>query len=75
MLQKEIQTRLNNEFSEAEIAVEVSGNHAHIVVISKEFEGVSKVKRQQRIYACLNDLIRSGQLHAVVIEANPSSDS
>lgn len=49
--------------------VEVSGNHCTIVVVSSEFEGLNAVKRQQKIYQCLNAQIASGEIHAVNIKA------
>jgi BolA protein len=38
--------------------------HLHIVVASKKFEGLSKVKRHQHIYKLLAEEIEAG-LHAV----------
>jgi acid stress-induced BolA-like protein IbaG/YrbA len=33
--------------------------------VSNEFAGLSRVKRQQKIYALLDDRIKSGEIHAV----------
>ncbi len=68
-LHVEIVNRLTEGFADGEIAVTVEGNHATVVVRSRQFEGLTVVKRQQLVYGCLNDLIRDGSLHAVSIDA------
>ena len=68
-LYEEIVVRLSDGFSDGEIAVTVEGNRASVTVQSCQFEGLSAVKRQQLVYGCLNDLIRSGSLHAISIDA------
>lgn len=74
-LQSELQQRLEESFADAEIDISVSGNHATLNVNSEQFEGLNRVQRQQRIYACINDLIRSGDLHAVVINTSTPAES
>jgi acid stress-induced BolA-like protein IbaG/YrbA len=49
--------------------VEIEGNRATIAVVSGHFAGMSRVKKQQEVYACIADLISSGALHAVTIKA------
>ena len=46
--------------------VEVTGDGRHFdaVIVSDEFIGLNTLKRQQKVYACLNDKIASGELHA-----------
>lgn len=68
-LRNEIQDRLAVQFPDASVSVEVDGNHAQIAIASSQFEGLTPVKRQQLVYGCLNELIRSGELHAVSIKA------
>ena len=38
-------------------------------VVSDQFEGLSKVKRSQLVYAALSEPIRDGRLHSVSIQA------
>ncbi len=38
-------------------------------VVSEKFEGLSKVKRSQLVYAALSEPIRDGRLHSVSIQA------
>ncbi|MBV1871509.1 MAG: BolA/IbaG family iron-sulfur metabolism protein [Gammaproteobacteria bacterium] len=50
------------------IIADLNGANINLVVVSKQFEGLSSVKKQQMVYACLNDLIASGDLHAVTMK-------
>ena len=43
------------------------GYHYEITVVSQSFQDLSRVKRQQKIYALLNDWISEGSLHAVTL--------
>jgi BolA family transcriptional regulator, general stress-responsive regulator len=47
--------------------------HLHIVVASKKFEGLSKVKRHQYIYKILAEEIEAG-LHAVSMKVYSSEE-
>lgn len=69
LLQEEIQQYLENEFTDGDIDIQLDGNRIYIQVVSQAFEGMSRVKRQQRIYGCLKEYIQSGELHAVSISA------
>jgi acid stress-induced BolA-like protein IbaG/YrbA len=55
--------------SDARVEVVVEGNRALITVVSPAFEGLSRVQKQQTVYACIDDFIRDGSLHAVTIRA------
>ncbi|EED34570.1 BolA family protein [Luminiphilus syltensis NOR5-1B] len=45
---------------------EGSESHFKVTVVSKDFEGVRKVKRHQQIYALLGDLM-AGPIHALAL--------
>ena len=45
----------------------IDGNKVSLRVISGEFEGLNRVKRQQKIYGLLDDMIKSGEIHAVAM--------
>ena len=47
------------------VQVEGDGYHYHLTLVSDVFVGKSRVARQQWVYACLNDHITSGRLHAI----------
>lgn len=68
-MQDDVKNRIAQAMPGAQISVEVDGNRAAIHVISSHFDGMSRVKKQQVVYACIEDLIASGVLHAVSIKA------
>lgn len=45
------------------------GCNLSVTVISEAFEGKSMVQEQKMVYATVNQLISSGQLHALGIKA------
>jgi acid stress-induced BolA-like protein IbaG/YrbA len=53
------------ELSDAHVAVRGEGCNFELEVISASFNGLTPVKRQQKVYACLAPHIESGALHAV----------
>lgn len=56
---------LKQHFPNAEIAAECEGSHLSLTIVSDVFEGLSPVKKQQLVYAVLNEKIASGEVHAV----------
>lgn len=70
----EVQTRLAAAFEHARIAVEAQGNRVAVSIVSERFQGLSRVKRQQAVYAAIRDLIESGAIHAVTINASPPGE-
>ena len=69
-MQEEIHQLLAAEFEDAAITVEVDGNRALIEITSERFADLSRLKRQQAVYACINDMIADGRLHAVTLKAD-----
>jgi len=57
-------------------SVEVSGAEGKFVanVISDAFEGLTPIKRHKLVYACVNDQITSGELHALTIVAKTPAE-
>ncbi len=47
-----------------ELQVEGDGRHFFATIVSPEFEGMSRVRRHQRVYAALGDRMRE-QIHAL----------
>lgn len=68
-MQDEVRNRVAQAIPDAQVSVEVEGNRASIHVVSDHFSGMSRVQKQQAVYACIEDLIASGSLHAVTIKA------
>jgi acid stress-induced BolA-like protein IbaG/YrbA len=46
------------------LVVDGDGRHFFATIVSGEFEGLSRVKRHQRVYAALGDRMRE-QIHAL----------
>ena len=46
------------------LEVEGDGRHFFATIVSPEFEGTSRIKRHQRVYAALGDRMRE-QIHAL----------
>lgn len=57
-------------------AVEVSGGEGKFIanVTSNAFEGLTAIKRHKLVYACVNDEITSGELHALTIVAKTPAE-
>ena len=72
---EEVQARLSATFEDADIAVAGEGNRCEVRVVSAAFEGLSRVKRQQAVYAAIGDLIATGTIHAVTIKALTPTES
>ncbi|MBI3140853.1 MAG: BolA family transcriptional regulator [Rhodocyclales bacterium] len=47
------------------LAVEGDGTHFEAVIVSREFEGKSRIQRQQRVYQALGGRLESGEIHAL----------
>ena len=62
-----VKVLLQDHLSECEFHVQGEGNHYDIVAIGDVFEGLRPVKKQQLIYAALNEQIADGTIHAVNI--------
>ena len=43
------------------------GHHFEAVIVSPEFEGLSRIKRHQRVYAALGDRMRE-EIHALSMQ-------
>ncbi|OZB06960.1 MAG: cell division protein BolA [Idiomarina sp. 34-48-12] len=67
MTAESIQQHLLGELDVTEVLVKLDGSHANITVVGDVFVELSRVKKQQVVYAPLKELIASGELHAVSI--------
>ena len=61
----QIKALLEAAIENAEVAVNVEGSHVNVEVVSPAFSGLSPVKKQQLVYAALNEQIADGSIHAV----------
>jgi len=61
-----IRALLEQHFPNAEhINTDFEGSHLNVLIVSDLFVGLSPIKKQQRVYAALNEKIASGEVHAV----------
>ncbi|MDX1505915.1 MAG: BolA/IbaG family iron-sulfur metabolism protein [Spongiibacter sp.] len=68
-MQEQILERLKEHFADGEFDVSGEGNHFDVQVVSEAFAGLRPVRRQQLVYAAVNDWIKDGSLHAINIKA------
>lgn len=65
----EIKQVLMDTLSLDEVIVNGDGSHFQVVVVGAMFEGMSRVKKQQTIYAPLMEYIADNRIHALSIKA------
>ena len=68
-MEEEISARIAERIDTASVNVTVDDNRALIEVVSPVFADMSRVQKQQAVYACIEDYIADGRLHAVTIKA------
>ena len=64
---EEVKALVEAGFDDADVAVEGGGDRFQIRVISTAFDGLMPVKKQQLVYATINEQIQSNTIHAVQI--------
>ncbi|MCF6217450.1 MAG: BolA/IbaG family iron-sulfur metabolism protein [Gammaproteobacteria bacterium] len=69
MQNEQVQVQLLTAFPESEVLVSGEGCNFAVTIISKQFEGLSRVQEQKLVYATLSEQIASGEIHAVTIKA------
>jgi len=69
MENNEIQTVLMNALSLQEAHVSGDGSHFQVIAVGEMFDGMSRVKKQQAVYAPLMEYIADNRIHALSIKA------
>ncbi|GAL32477.1 MULTISPECIES: BolA family iron metabolism protein IbaG [Vibrio] len=64
-----VQELLQNALNLEELIVKGEGSHYEVIAVDAQFEGMSRVKKQQTIYAPLMEYIQRNDIHAVSIKA------
>ena len=67
MNEAEIRALLVAGLSGSEIELQAEGNKVSLVLVSEQFSGLNRVKRQQLVYRLLDQKISSGEIHAVTM--------
>ncbi len=62
-----IRKNIEQGMATSHLSVEGDGQHFFAVVVSAEFEGMSRVQRHQRVYQTLGDRMRA-EIHALSIK-------
>ncbi|ROS06108.1 acid stress-induced BolA-like protein IbaG/YrbA [Sinobacterium caligoides] len=65
MQAQDIEALLEQQLANTNATVNVMGSHIDITIVGDVFAGVSRVKKQQMVYAAIAELIASGEVHAV----------
>jgi acid stress-induced BolA-like protein IbaG/YrbA len=63
-----IKQLLEQHIPQAQVEIEGDGYHFQVTVVSDIFAGKTLVKKQQLVYAALNEQIVSGAIHAISIK-------
>ena len=69
MIADEVEARIAQAIVPCEVTARGDSSRMEVTVVSPAFEGVSRVRKQQLVYAAIDELIKSGALHAVTIRA------
>ena len=63
-----IEDRIISAYPDASVKVALSGRNAELRISSVTLSAFSRVQQQKKIYACIDDLISEGFIHAVSIK-------
>ena len=66
---EQLRQRVAGGLAGADVRVSGDGGRYQIEVVGACVDGVTRVGRQQLVYACIDELIRAGTVHAVSIRA------
>ena len=67
-MEDKIEERIMSAYPDASVKVALSGRNAEIKISSVTLSALSRVQQQKKIYACIDDLISEGVIHAVSIK-------
>ena len=74
MTPQQIEQLIEAKMSDAKASVSGAEGKFVAEVISDQFEGLMLIKRHKLVYACVNDEITSGALHALTIIAKTPAE-
>ncbi len=75
MTPEAIQTLISEKMPNANVSVTGAEGKFEATVISDEFDGLMIIKRHKLVYACVNEQITSGELHALTIYAKTNAEA
>ncbi|MBE9221824.1 BolA/IbaG family iron-sulfur metabolism protein [Cyanobacterium stanieri LEGE 03274] len=68
---EQVKQMIQSQLPDAEVVVRDltgGGDHLEAIVVSKEFEGKTKVKQHQLVYGALNTHLKSEAIHALALK-------
>lgn len=68
MQAEDVKQVIESQLEDSQVMTAGEGCNFEITVISNQFAGLTPVKKQQLVYACLTKQIASGDIHAVTIK-------
>lgn len=74
MTPQQIQQLIQHKMANARVTVNGAEGKFTAEVISDDFDGLTPIKRHKLVYACVNDEIASGALHALTIIAKTPAE-
>ncbi len=63
-----VRQKVSSQLDGCEIFVEGEGANYLVTAVGEVFAGLSPVKKQQVVYACLTDELAEGTIHALTIK-------
>ena len=67
-MEDRIEDRIMSAYPDASVKVALAGRNVEIKISSVTLSAFSRVQQQKKIYACIDDLISEGVIHAVSIK-------
>ncbi len=65
---------LQLEFPEAEISFDGEDCNSKVLIVSKEFEGLTTLKRHKLVLSVLKEHFKTGELHALSLNTKSPSE-
>lgn len=65
---QDVQAKITAQIADAAVNVAGADCNFTLMVISDSFEGLSPLKRQQKVMACFADELATGALHALSVK-------
>ena len=65
---EQVQTMIQDRLSNADVKVVGDGEHFEAIIVSSDFEGKSRVKQHQIVYAALQAELASETIHALSLK-------
>lgn len=70
-----LKSLLQKALPDCEVGVDGEGSNYALNLVGARFEGLSRVRRQQEVYAALGTLISDGTIHAVTMVAQTPEEA